>query len=423
MRCGVLNKLEESMETKSITRDELVKLQNAGKPFKLVDVLDTDHYEREHIKGAISIPLLEIREKAKSLLKEDDLIITYCSSFDCNASSSAAKILLSMGYTNVYHYAGGLKDYKEANLPMEGTLYSSPKESPVKPTKSILVPVKGNTVSMKKNPLTLVGRKIKVGTAAPSFKVIDKDLQEVTLDNFAGKIKVLTSFVSIDTPVCDMQVKEFNKRAVKFGDNVVLIGISKDLPFAQQKFCEFNDIKDISVLSDYKTSSFGINYSVLIKENNLLARTVIILDSNDNIRYMQIVPELTDAPDYADALKNLEKVVKSKPLPKVDVASHHCVPCEAGTPPYTQEEIDKRMPEISGWELVEGKKLVKEFKFKDFVEAKFFFDLLAVIAEEQGHHPNFTLIYNKLKVTTTTHAAGGLTNNDFLMAKIIDDLF
>jgi 4a-hydroxytetrahydrobiopterin dehydratase len=78
--------------------------------------------------------------------------------------------------------------------------------------------------------------------------------------------------------------------------------------------------------------------------------------------------------------------------------------------------------ERPGWELVEGKKLVQEFKFKDFAEAKYFLDLVSVIAEEQGHHPTLTLIYNKLKITLTTHAAGGLTDNDFILAKMIDEL-
>ncbi len=80
------------------------------------------------------------------------------------------------------------------------------------------------------------------------------------------------------------------------------------------------------------------------------------------------------------------------------------------------------MAQYRKWELVEDKKLVKEFKFKDFLEAKYFLDLVSVIAEEQGHHPTMTIIYNKLKVTLTTHSSGGLTENDFIMAKIIDGL-
>ena len=99
-----------------------------------------------------------------------------------------------------------------------------------------------------------------------------------------------------------------------------------------------------------------------------------------------------------------------------------CKPCEKGALPLTKEKIETLLAQYRGWQLVEDRKLVKELKFKDFKEAKHFFDLVAVHAEEQGHHPNFSLAYNKLKITLTTHAAGGLTENDFIMAKIIDEL-
>ena len=108
-----------------------------------------------------------------------------------------------------------------------------------------------------------------------------------------------------------MQVKEFNKKASGFSKDVVVIGISKDLPFAQKRFCQDNNIKDSVILSDYKTSSFGLNYGVLIKELYLLARSVHIVDRDGVLRYSQIVPELTSPPDYEDVLKNLELVLKN----------------------------------------------------------------------------------------------------------------
>ena len=277
-------------------------------------------------------------------------------------------------------------------------------------------------ITFKGSPLTLAGRSVKVGNAAPYFRVVAKDLKEVSLLDFKGKIKLVTSFPSIDTPVCDLQVKEFNKRAVGLSSDIVIIGISKDLPFAQARFCQANDIKNVLTFSDYKFSSFGINYGLLIKELNLLARAIIILDKNDIIRYIQIVEELTRAPDYNDALKNLEQALKD---PQGEIQTElpaKCKACEAGVPALAKEKIEKLLAQYRGWELIEDKKIVKEFKFKDFVEAKYFLDLVAVIAEEQGHHPNLTLIYNKLKITLTTHSSGGLTENDFIMAKIIDEL-
>ena len=106
-----------------------------------------------------------------------------------------------------------------------------------------------------------------------------------------------------------------------------------------------------------------------------------------------------------------------------DLKNQKCVPCEGGVSPFTPEQIEQTLPMLkTQWRVLDGKKLAKEFKFKDFPEAKYFLDLVSVVAEEQGHHPALTLIYNKLKITLTTHAAGGLTENDFIMAKIIDEL-
>jgi len=276
-------------------------------------------------------------------------------------------------------------------------------------------------ITFKGTPLTLVGRSIKEGSPAPDFRVSAQDLTEARLSDFSGKIKILTSFPSIDTPVCDLQIKEFNKKAALTAE-VAIVGISKDLPFAQKRFCESFDIKNVKLLSDYKTSSFGINYGLLIKELGLLARSVIIVDKADLIRYIQIVPELTSQPDYEAALKSLEAVVKGPALePKKELPSK-CKPCEEGTPSLPGEKIAQLLAGYRGWELVEDKKLIKEFKFKDFVEAKYFLDLIAVVSEEQGHHPNLTIIYNKVKVTLTTHASSGLTENDFIMVKIIDEL-
>lgn len=398
------------MDVKEITREELIKLQNSGKPFKLIDVLEKDSFAMRHIPGAISMPILELRTEinklmANNLLSKDEVIVTYCGSFSCPLSTKAAKILMSEGFTQVFDYKGGIQDYKEGGFPLERNF----------PPK----------ITLNSKSLTLVGRKLKIGQLAPQFNVVDSNLAKINLDDFPGKIKVITSFVSVDTPVCDLQVKSFNKNATKLAENVVVLGISKDLPFAQKRFCSANDIKNVTILSDYKNSSFGINYGLLIKENNLLARATIILDADDIVRFIDVVPEVTSEPNYELVLKNLEKIIAVPRLPYQEqkLAQEKCVPCEEGTPHLEQKVIDSMMSTVNGWQLVENKKLVREFVFKDFVEAKYFFDLLAVIAEEQRHHPNFTLIYNKLKVTLTTHASGGLTPNDFVMAKIIGEVY
>lgn len=282
--------------------------------------------------------------------------------------------------------------------------------------------MKKNEVTFKGNPVTLVGRDLKEGSAAPDFKAVYPDLKEARLADFKGKIKVITSFLSLDTPVCDLQVKEFNKRAVEFSSDTVVIGISKDLPFALRRFCQANEIKNLVTLSDYKFSSFGINYGLLIKEMNLLARTVVIVDKNDVLRYFRIVQELTTPPDYEEALKNIQEIINNPVLSIKEELPSQCKPCEGGIAPLPKDSVNKLLAQYRGWQLVEEKRIVKEFRFRDFPEAKYFLDLVSVVAEEQGHHPTLSLVYNKLKITLTTHAAGGLTENDFIMAKIIDEL-
>ncbi len=273
-------------------------------------------------------------------------------------------------------------------------------------------------VTFKGKKMTLVGRELKLSTLAPDFSVVTKDLEEVHLLDLGKKVKVFTTFLSLDTPVCDLQVKEFNKKALDF--DVEMIGISKDLPFAQRRFCDSFNIKNLKILSDYKNSSFGINYGLLVKELNLLARSVIIVDKSNAIRYIQIVGELTNAPDYEKALKALEEVIK-KPNSKVEERIK-CKPCEGGEK-LSKEMINKYLSAVKDWKLVEDRGIVREFKFKDFTEAKYFLDLVSFLAEEEGHHPSMTIAYNILKISLITHAAKGLTENDFLMAKMIGELF
>ncbi|OGW77068.1 MAG: lipid hydroperoxide peroxidase [Omnitrophica bacterium RIFCSPLOWO2_01_FULL_45_24] len=278
-------------------------------------------------------------------------------------------------------------------------------------------------IHFKDAPLTLVGRSLKNGMPAPDFRVVDQGLKEVSLAAFKGRVKIFTSFPSLDTPVCDLQVKEFNKKAAALSKDAAIVGISKDLPFAQARFCQDNNITNISVLSDYRYSSFGINYGLLIKELNLLGRSVIIADKNDVIRYIQIIDELTAPPDYDDVLNNLKDILQ---MPVSVVSKEElpprCAPCEGGASPLPKEAVDRLLARAPGWQLVEDKRISKEFKFKDFVEAKYFLDMVSEVAQEQSHHPAMTIVYNKIKITLTTHAAGGLTENDFIMARIIDEM-
>lgn len=169
-----------------------------------------------------------------------------------------------------------------------------------------------NRVTFKGSPMNLVGRVPQEGKRVPDFKVVSQDLKEVTLADFKGKVKIITTFLSLDTPVCDLQVKEFNRRATGFSGEVVVLGISMDLPFAQKRFCQMNEIKNALVLSDYRFSSFGKKYGLLIKELNLLARAVLIVDKKDRLRYVQVVEEMTNPPDYDLVLRHLEEIIKDR---------------------------------------------------------------------------------------------------------------
>ena len=166
------------------------------------------------------------------------------------------------------------------------------------------------TVTFKGASLTLTGKQIKVGSRAFDFKLISPDLKVVKLSDFSNKIKVVNFFPSLDTPVCDLQVKEFNQRATGLSAEVVVIGISKDLPFAQARFCSANEIKNEVVLSDYRFSSFGLNYGFLIKELNLLARGTLIIDKLQRIRYIQVVDEITHSVNFEEVFSALQEITQ-----------------------------------------------------------------------------------------------------------------
>jgi thiol peroxidase len=165
-----------------------------------------------------------------------------------------------------------------------------------------------NVVTIKGKPLTLLGDAVKSGDKAGDFKALDKDLKEVSLADFKGKIKLVASVPSLDTPVCDTEIKRFNDEAAKLSKDLAIIFVSMDLPFAQKRFCQENDINKVKTLSDHRDADFGMKYGVLIKELRLLARALFIIDKSDIIRYAQCVPELSSPPDYDAALAELKKL-------------------------------------------------------------------------------------------------------------------
>jgi len=164
-------------------------------------------------------------------------------------------------------------------------------------------------ITMKGNPLTLLGKQPKVGEQAPDFEVLDNDLSPVRLSSFRGKLCVIASVPSLDTPVCDMETRRFNEEAGILGPDVAILTISMDLPFAQKRWCGAAGVDKVTTLSDHLSASFGEAYGVLIKELRLLARAVFVVDGDGVVQYDQIVKEVTAEPDYEDVLGALKKLL------------------------------------------------------------------------------------------------------------------
>lgn len=151
-------------------------------------------------------------------------------------------------------------------------------------------------------PVKLAGRHCEVGEKAPSFTLTDASLQPVASSQFSGKVRIYSIFPSVDTSVCSLQNIRFNREASKLGDDVVVLSISVDLPFAQKRFCAAEGIDRVHVLSDYRDLDFGMKYGFVLEGLRLLARGVVVVDRDDRVRYVEYVPEVTHEPDYEAAL-------------------------------------------------------------------------------------------------------------------------
>jgi thiol peroxidase len=163
-------------------------------------------------------------------------------------------------------------------------------------------------ITMKGNPLTLMGNEVKVREMAPDFVVLDNNLSPVKFSSFRGKTCILSSVPSLDTPVCDMETRKFNEEAGRLGGDVAVLIISMDLPFAQKRWCGAAGVTKVQTLSDHRDASFGTSYGVLIKELRLLARAVFLVDRKGIIQYIQLVKEVTKEPDYEAVLNTLRKL-------------------------------------------------------------------------------------------------------------------
>jgi thiol peroxidase len=162
-------------------------------------------------------------------------------------------------------------------------------------------------ITMRGNPLTLVGPELKVGQQAPEFTAVGKGMAPVNLEQFKGKVKIIAAVPSVDTPVCDLELRRFNEEASKLPGDVQILTVSMDLPFAQARWCGAAGVDKLTTISDWRTADFGNKYGALIKELHLLARAVFVVDRNDKVTYVEYVKEVANPPDFEAALEAARK--------------------------------------------------------------------------------------------------------------------
>ena len=163
-------------------------------------------------------------------------------------------------------------------------------------------------VTLHGNPLTLTGTVLNVGDTVPNIEVLDNDLNVVNLSSFKGKICVISSVPSLDTPTCDVETRRFNETASQLGDDVVILTVSTDLPFAQKRWCGAAGVDKVVTLSDHREAAFGMAFGILIKELRLLARSIFVVDRDGVIQYIQHVDELSEEPDYDAVIEAVKKI-------------------------------------------------------------------------------------------------------------------
>jgi thiol peroxidase len=163
-------------------------------------------------------------------------------------------------------------------------------------------------VTFKGGPLTLLGNEVKVGDPAPDFAALANDLSPVKLSSYRGKVCIISSVPSLDTPVCDIETRRFNEEAKRLSADVAVLTVSMDLPFAQKRWCGAAGVEHVKTLSDHRDAAFGAAYGVLIKELRLLARAIFVVDRKGIIRYIQLVREVAQEPDYNAVLEAVKKL-------------------------------------------------------------------------------------------------------------------
>jgi len=174
------------------------------------------------------------------------------------------------------------------------------------------LPSRMSEIKAGERPLELLGTPAQLQQLAPEFKVVDAGFKAVKLSDFAGKTVLISVVPSLDTGVCSIQTKKFNQEVANLPKDVVLLTISTDLPFAQKRFCQKEQVDKLMVLSDAVWGDFGSNYGLRIKDMGILARAVLIIDRSGKLVYQQLVPVLSQEPDYTAALAMAKQFAAKK---------------------------------------------------------------------------------------------------------------
>lgn len=167
-------------------------------------------------------------------------------------------------------------------------------------------PERTGVVTMQGNPLTLIGPALAIGSTLPDFVLTANDMSDLSGAGYKDKVLVLSVLPSLDTGVCALQTRTFNQKASQLSEDVVILTVSMDLPFAQKRFCGAEGIDRVITASDYKHRSFGPSFGVLIKELGLLARAVFVVDRSGTIRHVEYVSEISQEPSYDSALQAVQ---------------------------------------------------------------------------------------------------------------------
>ncbi len=174
------------------------------------------------------------------------------------------------------------------------------------------LPSRMSEIKAGERPLELQGTPAQLQQLAPDFKVVDASFKAVKLSDFAGKTVLISVVPSLDTGVCSIQTKKFNQEVTNLPKDVVLLTISTDLPFAQKRFCQKEQVDKLLVLSDAVWGDFGSNYGLRVKDMGILARAVMIIDRSGKLVYQQLVPVLSQEPDYTAALAMAKQFAAKK---------------------------------------------------------------------------------------------------------------